>query len=125
MADKDMNSVRLIDANALIQEIRENNEGYYFNSSAEREAHFAKVDYAIDRISEAPTIEERLAGEWIKGPEIYRKMLGDTVLYIEYRDYTCSSCGLVLDRLLYHRDGSPFYKYCPNCGADMKGEDDG
>ncbi len=55
--------MRLIDADALIQEIRENNEGYYFNSSAEREVNFAKVDYAIDRISEAPTVEERPQGE--------------------------------------------------------------
>jgi hypothetical protein len=57
--------MRLIDADALIQEIRENNEGYYFNSSAEREVNFAKVDYAIDRSSEAPTVEERPQGEWI------------------------------------------------------------
>lgn len=52
-----MDNIRLIDANALIQEIREYSKAYYFNSSAERDNHFAKVDYAIDRISEAPTAD--------------------------------------------------------------------
>lgn len=42
-----MDNIRLIDANALIQEIRECSESYYFNSSAERDNHFAKVEYAI------------------------------------------------------------------------------
>lgn len=68
-------------------------------------------------------LEERPTGEWIKGREISRTMLSDTVLHIEYKDYTCSNCGLVLDNLLYNYDGSPFYKYCPNCGAKMIIED--
>ena len=63
----------------------------------------------------------RPLGEWIKGEEISRTMLGDKVEHIDYRDYTCSNCGLVLDNLLYNYDGSPFYKFCPNCGARMKG----
>ena len=74
--------MRLIDADELIQEIRENNEGYYFNSSAEREANFAKVEYAIDRIREAPTVEERpQQGEWVV-------MSDGTTNY-----YACSECG--------------------------------
>lgn len=64
---------------------------------------------------------ERPQGEWIKGREISRTMLGNKVEHIDYKDYTCSNCGLVLDNLLYWHDGSPFYKFCPNCGADMKG----
>ena len=64
---------------------------------------------------------KRPHGEWIKGREISRTMIGDKVQHIEYKDYTCSNCGLVLDNLLYHVDGSPFYKFCPNCGADMRG----
>lgn len=59
-------------------------------------------------------------GEWIKGKEIAREMLADRTLHIDYENFTCSNCGIVLKELLYHNDGSPFYKFCPNCGADMR-----
>lgn len=63
--------------------------------------------------------DSRPHGEWIKGKEISRTMLIGETLYIDYENFTCSVCGLVLDRLLYNVDGSPFYKFCPNCGASM------
>ncbi len=65
--------------------------------------------------------KKRPQSEWIKGPEISRTMIGNKVECINYKNYTCSNCSLVLDRLLYRQDGSPFYKFCPNCGADMRG----
>lgn len=65
---------------------------------------------------------ERPHGEWIKGREISRTMLRGGTLYIDYENFTCSVCGLVLDRLLYHVDGSPFYNFCPKCGASMREE---
>ena len=71
-------------------------------------------------VSNATPYEERPHGEWIKGKEISRTMLCDETLCIDYENFTCSACGLVLDRLLYHVDGSPFYKFCPKCGADMR-----
>lgn len=72
-------------------------------------------------IDNAPTINnEPKKGEWIKGREISREMISDTILHIDYENFTCSKCGLVLDHLLYHVDGSPFYKFCPNCGAKME-----
>lgn len=97
--------MRLIDADGLIQEIRESNEGYYFNSSAEREAHFAKVNYAIDRICEAPTVEERPTGHWING----------------YKSFNCSVCG----KIAYSWNHFGEYiqvksNFCPHCGADMR-----
>lgn len=100
--------MRLIDADALIQEIRENNEGYYFNSSAEREANFAKVDYAINRIHEAPTVEERPTGHWI--------VIGEEqgAFNIIYKIRKCSNCGW--EHSLVIPDN-----FCPNCGADMRG----
>lgn len=66
------------------------------------------------------SLEDRPTGKWIKGREISRTMFGDEVLHIDYENFTCSICGLVLDNLLYHCDGSPLYKHCPNCGAKMK-----
>lgn len=68
--------------------------------------------------------EKPKQGEWIKGKEISREMLGDKTLCIDYENFTCSNCGLILDRLLYHADGSPFYNFCPNCGASMKEGDE-
>ena len=78
-----------------------------------REFDVRTIMYAIDNG------EERSPGEWIKGREISREMIYDKILHIDYENFTCSNCGLVLDNLLYHVDGSPFYKFCPNCGAEM------
>lgn len=56
------------------------------------------VDEAIDK---SPTIEERKTGEWIP---------------FDYPWYRCSECGAV-------RENKSFLEnYCPNCGADMRGE---
>ncbi|MBO4734238.1 MAG: hypothetical protein J5662_07165 [Clostridia bacterium] len=71
-------------------------------------------------LTRAVTLEEVKHGEWIKGKEIAREMLAGQILHIDYENFTCSNCGLVLKELLYHIDGSPFYKFCPNCGADMR-----
>lgn len=71
------------------------------------------------QINALPSAEEK-TGKWIPGKEIAREILGGEVVHIDYRDFTCSSCRLVVKDLLYHLDGSPFYKYCPNCGAKMK-----
>lgn len=78
------------------------------------------INIATDMAIEALE-NKRSIGEWIKGPEISRTMIGPKVQHIEYKDYTCSNCGLRLDYLLYHFDGSPFYKFCPECGAEMRG----
>ena len=57
----------------------------------------------VDRqdIENAPTIEERKKGKWIP---------------FDYPWYRCSECGAV-------RENKSFLEnYCPNCGADMRGE---
>jgi len=79
------------------------------------------INIATDMAIEALENKRPQQGEWIKGKEISRTMIGPKVQHIEYKDYTCSNCGLVLDYLLYHFDGSPFYKFCPECGAEMRG----
>lgn len=101
--------MRLVDADALIQEIREDNEGYYFNSITEREVNFAKVDYAIDRISEAPTIEERPTGQWIVTGE------EQGALGITYKIRKCSNCSWEHSLVIPNN-------FCPNCGAKMTNE---
>lgn len=57
-------------------------------------------------IDRQPTIEERKKGEWIKMP---------------YHVTECSECGFSLEDWIQ----GAFYNYCPNCGADMRGEADG
>lgn len=118
--------MRLIDADALIQEIKENNEGYYFNSSAEREANFAKVNYAIDRIGEAPTVEYTFE-------EAFQKTICEQKLYCpkrpvghwvnSYKSFNCSVCG----KIAYSWNHFGEYiqvksNFCPNCGAKMTKE---
>lgn len=80
----------------------------------DKELH-AKIVEAVIGIA-----EQRPHGEWVKGREISRTMLCDKTLHIDYENFSCSVCGLVLDRLLYNVDGSPFYKFCPNCGSDNR-----
>ena len=75
-----------------------------------------------DYIDNGIPYEERPIGYWKRGREISRTMRGNNIEHIEYANFTCSECGLFLEHLLYHFDGSPFYKFCPECGAKMEGE---
>ena len=56
--------------------------------------------------STAREVPERKKGKWIN-----EKWTDDDQLI----GVTCSNCHVVESR---------FYTYCPNCGADMKGEQD-
>ena len=65
----------------------------------------------------AVEIADRPQGEWID-----KGWKGDWQFETDGRgncwhEYECSECG-------FHSKGSKS-KYCPNCGARMKGEDDG
>jgi hypothetical protein len=63
-------------------------------------------------IDNAPTVEERPTGEWIK---ITRK---GTVPV----EYVCSCCGRkIYDDYELSIPMSEFYPYC-HCGADMRGD---
>lgn len=57
----------------------------------------------LDCIANSPTIEERKKGKWLR-------KLSQTPWPI------CSECGIY---------GANESNYCPNCGAYMKGENDG
>jgi rubrerythrin len=72
------------------------------------------VEIAIQSLSAQP---ERKKGKWIHGREISREMIGDCIIAIFYDGWTCSECGCLVEK-----EREPLYKYCPNCGADMRGE---
>lgn len=92
---------RLIDADALKENIRKNyvicTVGHYFDEL------FQDFYNAID---EQPTIEAKPVrhGKWIG----YAGTIGNE----------CSVCGKWIDVL----QGTAEMNYCPNCGADMRGE---
>ena len=110
-----MSEVRLIDANKLKEELEAYRHTRNYKSD-EDEAQNSLLDNILEDIDNAPTVVERPKGEWI----------GDTDL-----DNTCkcSKCRKVfdVDRLkMVMCDG----KYemppsCPNCGADMRGDNNG
>ena len=88
--------MRLIDADTLLVEYDREHEGPP-----------GRVRTLIEK---APTIEERKRGKWtIKNGEL---------AFWQVRD-VCSECG----RMVIHK--APFYNFCPNCGADMRGIKDG
>ena len=70
---------------------------------------YGKIIRCISRIPTADVVE-RKKGKWIKSNES------------ALRPYMCSECGALfdVDTVL----GKLSWQYCPNCGADMKGEDD-
>lgn len=61
--------------------------------------HCCSVNDWEDYIDNAPTIEERTKGKWIE----------------DSGNIACSHCHIIW---LYRKTN-----YCPNCGADMRGEE--
>ena len=72
---------------------------------------------AINKMAEnIPQQPERKKGKWIPGKEISREMVSDTCLVIHYDRWVCNKCGY------YCVSDKPVYNFCPECGADMRGD---
>lgn len=65
----------------------------------------------LKAIDDAPTIEER-KGKWIRETKHYK----DSEQEFYYYEERCSECGTK------RKIGWAEVRYCPNCGAKMKGE---
>ena len=89
--------MRLIDADALIEDI----DGDLTDSIAEGRA--------IEKIMNAPTIEERKKGKWNCSDDYYETGV-------------CSVCEWDVGEA--YADCKKWFKFCPNCGADMRGRED-
>ena len=113
--------MRMIDADALINEAMErycsdcerrkgvkNGKFKIIYSVGDAPCRACGIGDMIDELEDAPTIEERKTGKWIRR---------ETDLM---RWYVCSECGA---KPLYdeYRTGRVFSAYCPNCGASMIG----
>lgn len=123
--------MRLIDADALMQTLGitdmdcEKCEWGDYNHCI-RGSDFEDACSAIEN---APTIEpERKKGRWIiKAINTFELAYGNT----GYQPvYECSECGRVTESYLrldepIMPDDADFPDYCPNCGADMRGEQNG
>lgn len=65
-----------------------------------------EVDVAIEAVKALPTVEpERRKGEWIDG-----------MPYVNSHWKVCSECHVSAP------DSCGGFNFCPNCGADMRGE---
>ena len=70
----------------------------------------------IQMIDDAPTVQpERKTGHWVE--------IGDE----PYDEWECDACGFVIDGsgCIDPEEYRDIYRFCPNCGADMRGEEDG
>lgn len=66
-------------------------------------------DYATDRMNELPSTEpERKKGKWIDMSD------GGRIKTLWAEKYKCDKCGMY---------GTRAWKFCPYCGADMRGEE--
>ena len=104
--------MRPIDADALIE--RMYHEAFETDSDMQRWDSGCWIRYKLfeNVLDEQPTIEpEREKGEWI--PQDHNKHHGmiSTTVYCFPR---CSVCG----------ESANYTSFCPNCGADMRGEQD-
>ena len=89
--------MRLIDADALIEDIRKNSASYFAD------------DFAHEWVDRQPTIEERKVGKWRYSRNISSISYSDMMI-------TCDQCGYTKERS--HGD---VFNFCPSCGARMEG----
>ncbi len=64
-------------------------------------------------------VKPEAKGEWIPDREITRGFAGGRCIDVRYESWHCSYCGSVCEQTY-----KPAYRYCPNCGADMRGKEE-
>ena len=98
--------MRLIDADELIDKY-----GDWYTEEGTEEGYIGTIKGIVDSM---PTIEtERKKGKWIRWYEEIKS--GSCTDYIPH--CKCSECGTDINAR-----SSLFIKFCPYCGADMRGE---
>ena len=93
--------MRLIDGDRLCNDLLDR-----WNMAEARKEELIKAimaDIVTPIVASQPTIEERKTGKW----EIY------VISPFDGEGCRCSECKY---------EGAPYWDFCPNCGADMRGE---
>ena len=113
-----MPDVRLIDANAIVEKLK----SYYEALSPDVQSELIRRDEVSSCIAElinAPTIDAQPVkrGKWSE----YSRNALET--YIECTNCCVASRPIHLQMVTINGSGLP--DYCPNCGADMRGDKDG
>jgi len=95
---------RYIDAESLLTKIKAYRPYMYLGEDA--------LSYAIKMVELEPSadVRENARGEWIRRDS----------RYVGWISFDCSVCGETLE---LDRETSNDFKYCPFCGADMRGEE--
>lgn len=92
--------MRLIDADALEK------EGWSLCRTFEKDKN--TMVYEVKKPSDFQTIEQRKTGEWVVTAEF------EDCCYAK-----CNQCKVT--QVFYYN--KPLTNFCPNCGADMRGEE--
>lgn len=100
--------MRLIDADEL-------KEAFYKRKRTPDDEKYLRipVELVYQFIDNAPTVEERLQGEWIE--KVETKQLGHG--WLTTHEIVCSVCGGSGEN---DESVPQCWKFCPNCGADMR-----
>ena len=104
---------RLIDADALKDKIF-SKWGMHPKYMTSMSFNAEQDCYVLEVLNAAPTIEQK-HGHW-EAKFITAEQSMDNVPELRIK---CPECGHRW--LLFRDDPTPPYKYCPNCGADMRG----
>ena len=83
---------------------------------------------AIDEIP-AADVQPVKRGHWIEKSEEYYRLWQDSGRSWEDMPYFITglhfACGVCFDEYEINAEGVEFWDFCPHCGADMRGEDNG
>lgn len=102
--------MRLIDADLLIKQLKTIKVRSEYLTIDYKRGHSDGIETAVEWAAEMPTAEpQRVRGEWLT--EVKSKFSYDK----------CSVCGFSKPSFLDFRN----YDFCPVCGADMRGENNG
>lgn len=98
--------MRLIDADALME--RMYHDAFESDTDMQKWDSGCWIRYKMfeNAMDSAPTVEERRKGKWIGKP------------IAGYSTVRCSCC----EEVFLENEGK--WNYCPNCGADMRGEEE-
>ena len=95
--------MKLIDKDALMEDINESlREMTIIGIAVDGDWLWAKLNDAIEH---APTIEERKKGKWNCGDDMFEYAI-------------CSACKWDSGEAWEYAKN--YFRYCPNCGADMR-----